>query len=165
MTHSPLATFAVAQGLGIRGGITTMATKSAPTEVRKLNMDEKRKLEKVLLADIQTVESAYEKDRAAKRDDVKDAALTHAPREAKELLKKYPAARRNASALHDQIASLGYNVGTYGDGKDALEIHYNWSPKIVRDFDAETARVEKNLRWLRLSEQIFRVAKWSLCRG
>jgi hypothetical protein len=64
MTHSPLATFAVAQGLGIRGGITTqnMATKSAPTEVRKLNMDEKRKLEKVLLADIQTVESAYEKD-------------------------------------------------------------------------------------------------------
>ena len=36
---------------------------------------------------------------------------------------------------------------------------YQWSNRLL-----EELVVVRNLRWSRLSEQIFRVAKWSLCR-
>jgi uncharacterized protein (UPF0128 family) len=128
-----------------------METSSAPTAARKLNMDEKRKLEKLLLSDVDTAAAAYRAQRSAKQELVKDAAITNAPRQARGLLAAYLATRSNANALLERIHKMGYSVPTYGDNEDKLDLHYNTKPKPVRDFDAETARVEKSLADLKRS--------------
>jgi hypothetical protein len=122
-----------------------MENTTASQTARIFNMDEKRKFKKVLFADIETAIAKFGSDRTALREGRAETALAKAPAEAKKLLAAYFAALRNSERSKNALPELGYGVRSdwqnhYGHD---LEILHGQVPRPLREFDAETARVNK----------------------
>ena len=88
-------------------------------EPRKLNMEEKRKLEKLLIADIDSATSRYD---AVTREERRalTARLQRTPSvEAKTLYERHQLARKQQEELKKKLKALGYDIDYYG----ALEVN------------------------------------------
>ena len=110
-------------------------------------MEEKRKLEKLLFADIETAITTFKQKRTTLRQTCAKTALEKAPAETRALLTAYVTLLKKSKEASQALAKLGYSVKSdwsnqYGHD---LEIAYAKPPKALLDFDAETARVEKSL--------------------
>jgi len=115
-------------------------------------MEEKRKLEKVLLDDIDSAISSYKSRRGDAREKVEETALAKAPAIAKALLLKFNKARTEAAELDKRIEQMGFRtVSEYGTKNFHLALSYSNKPTLLKDYDAETARVEKSLAGLKRS--------------
>jgi hypothetical protein len=114
-------------------------------------MDEKRKLEKILISDIDHSASEYAAKRRQNRSAVESAAITNPPAEVKRPFNVFVRVRQQADRAEKILNALGYAISSY-DGKYSLRLApYGEKPKLVRDYDAETARVEKTLADLKRS--------------
>ena len=104
---------------------------------RRLNMEEKRKLEKLLLADIDMAAAKFSAQRAKTRSSAEAAAIKNAPREAKRLIEHIRRSDKARQTAVNALEQLGYATDRYGR-KYELAIHYGTKPKALRDFDQET---------------------------
>jgi hypothetical protein len=124
-----------------------METTQTPSEGRKLNMDEKRKLEKLLLADIDAAVALYNGKRASERGEAEEQLLKTPPRDAAAFIARIKKAHRELEAAGEQLRKLGFTYSTYRDGV-TVGIGYNEKPAALLAFDAESDDSRKRLAGL-----------------
>lgn len=124
-----------------------METNTAP-EGRKLNMEEKRRLEKLLLADIDRAEAAYIEVRKSKRKPLESDAVRRPPKDVRDLFEVNKRARADIERTEKSLAALGYCISGY-HGDRQLGIGYGVLPKAIRAFDDETERTKSALQELK----------------
>jgi hypothetical protein len=126
--------------------MTVITNTMENTIQRKLNMEEKRKLEKLLLDDIDTACSDFYERQKAKRKKIEDALENNPPTQAVEILKEYEAINIKSKALEESLAGLGFEIDNCyrTDYKDKLTVTNDRGnkPKALLDFD-EAVRVRK----------------------
>jgi hypothetical protein len=122
-----------------------METKNAPTEARKLNMDEKRRLEKILFADIQQSSAQYSTKRSAAYSEHSERILKGSKMKA--LLDGYIAARKKMRNQEKVIEQLG--LGIYNGDIPSLYIRESHKIPELRDFNDETAKTKSALEALK----------------
>ncbi len=107
-------------------------------------MEEKRKLEKLLLSDIDTAIAIYTSNRGVERKQVADRALSHAPSKAKTLHSQHINAHRELARTEKELEALGYRFSGYGLERK-LDIGYGIVPKDVLAFDDQTLEAKSAL--------------------
>ena len=121
---------------------TLHMTKFIAPKARTLNMEEKRKLEKLLLLDIDGYIAQFKAERSKQREPVEKSAVTNAPAEVKALLTLNLNAKKEVARTASELDRHGYSVGSYGAETDKLKVGYSPKPKPLADFDAQTAKSE-----------------------
>lgn len=129
-----------------------MTDNTAP-QARKLNMDEKRKLEKVMFTDIDTAITKFDSERKALRETSAKTALSNAPAVARTLFAAYIAAKKKSEQSKSALRALGYDIKNEWQNqyRDELVLCYAMPPKALREFDTETERVKAILADLKRS--------------
>ena len=84
-------------------------------EPRRLNMEEKRKLEKLLLTDIDSAVGQYEKQTGAKRSELVEKLAKNPPAEVKKLYEGHLLALRQKEQIDSKLYAAGYDIAY--DGK------------------------------------------------
>jgi len=83
-------------------------------EPRKLNMEEKRKLEKLLLADIDSAVVRYNERAEERRKELIKQLESKPPAEVKKLFEGYSLARKQQTEAEQKLDKLGYDIGYHG---------------------------------------------------
>jgi len=119
-----------------------MTTKNAAETPRKLNMDEKRKLEKLLIDDIDRAISDFSAKRGNGRCTLTDKCLKTPPADVKTQFAKYLRAKQEKEDAESQIVALGFGIrcNYHKDNEPELRMGDSILPKSVRDFDEETRK-------------------------
>jgi hypothetical protein len=116
------------------------------TTQRKLNMDEKRKLEKLLIDDIDTACSDFCATHSVMRQKIENKLENNPPEQAIKILKEYQNINIKSKILEGSLSRLGFEIcNDYRtDHKDKLKIKNNNdnAPKALRDFD-DVVRLRK----------------------
>lgn len=90
------------------------AKEAEAQEPRKLNMEEKRKLEKLLIADIESATAHYNAVTSEEREAL-IARLERMPSaEAKALYERYKLAGRQQQEAKERLGALGYHIDYHG---------------------------------------------------
>jgi len=115
-------------------------------EPRKLNMEEKRKLEKLLIADIDTATARYDAVTKEERDPLIEK-LQRAPSvEAKRLYGRYQLACKQREEAESSLNDIGYDV----DYKGELTVNRSGTTtKELTDFDARADEMRHSLATLK----------------
>ncbi len=124
------------------------AKEAEAAEPRKLNMEEKRKLEKLLIADI---DSATERYNAVTKEERQAliARLERTPAaEAKALYERYKLARKQQEELEKKLDALGYDISYHGE----LEVNSSGTlAKPLAEFDDRADEMRHSLATLKRS--------------
>jgi len=115
-------------------------------EPRKLNMEEKRKLEKLLLADIDSAVGRYDKQAEEMRDAVIDKLEKNPPAEVKKLFESYLPKQKEQQKLKSKLDVFGYDIDYHG----ALEV--NTSGNVATElgaFDKLAGEMRQSLQSLK----------------
>ena len=124
------------------------ALEAETQEPRRLNMEEKRKLEKLLIADIDSATSRYD---AVTREERRalTARLQRTPSvEAKTLYERHQLARKQQEELKKKLKALGYDIDYYG----ALEVNVSGTlAKQLAEFDDRANEMRHSLATLKRS--------------
>ncbi len=114
-------------------------------------MEEKRKLEKLMFADIDGTSAIYRSARRTEREKVERECVAKAHPDIHALYDLFKSAKKEEGRIERELAKVGYRVSCYRD-EYTLEVAYgDPKPKPIRDHDAETARTEKALADLKRS--------------
>jgi hypothetical protein len=122
------------------------ALEAEAQEPRRLNMEEKRKLEKLLIVDIDSATSRYD---AVTREERRalTARLQRTPSvEAKTLYERHQLARKQQEELKKKLKALGYDIDYYG----ALEVNVSGTlAKQLAEFDDRANEMRHSLAMLK----------------
>ena len=114
-------------------------------EPRKLNMEEKRKLEKLLLTDIDSAVARYEKQAEQMRQNLIDKLAKNPPTEAKKVFEGYKLAQKQQEKFELKLDELGYGI----DYLDALRANNSGSlPTELKAFDELATEMRQSLQTL-----------------
>jgi hypothetical protein len=91
------------------------AKEAEGEEPRKLNMEEKRKLEKLLIEDIDSATARYDAETKTERHALIERLERTPPAEAKALYERYKLAGKQRQELEAKLDVLGYDVNYHGD--------------------------------------------------
>jgi hypothetical protein len=86
------------------------APDSETQEPRKLNMEEKRKLEKLLLSDIDFAVARYDAQAQDMRGNLIDKLTKNPPADVKKLFDSHSLARKQVKQLESKIDALGFDI-------------------------------------------------------
>jgi hypothetical protein len=111
-------------------------------------MEEKRRLEKLLLADIDRASDAYRSARRAKREPLASDAVRRASAEVKALYDMNERARKEMIRTEEALRSSGYVIHGYSDGR-YLSVGHAPLPKSLQAFDDQTSKTEGALNELK----------------
>ena len=130
-----------------------MNTKNATaTASRPLNMEEKRKLEKIIFQDIDKAKSQYDSKRSEAENDLK-AKLLERPQGLK-LLAEYVANQKEEKRLKNEIGKLGMDFNHSNDKGITLQMasYYSYgsdtdrrTPTEITTFNAKTSQTKDRL--------------------
>jgi len=117
-------------------------------EPRKLNMEEKRKLEKLLIADIDSATASYKSITNDERQAlIAQLERTPAP-EVKTLYERYKLARKQQEELKKKLDTLGYDIDYHGE----LEVNSAGTlTKRLAEFDDRADEMRQSLATLKRS--------------
>lgn len=91
------------------------ASEKEVQEPRKLNMEEKRKLEKLLLSDIDTTVARYNAQVEGMRQNLIDKLTKNPPAEVKKLFDGRTLARKQVEQLEAKLDTLGFDIDYHGE--------------------------------------------------
>jgi hypothetical protein len=123
-----------------------LAEEAEAEEPRRLNMEEKRKLEKLLLADIDSAAARYDAQTQTERTALIDKLERTPPAEAKALHARYKLAGKQREELEAKLNALGYDVDYHG------ELEVNTSGTMARqlaEFDDRADEMRRSLATLK----------------
>jgi hypothetical protein len=123
--------------------------KEAILVPRKLNMEEKRKLEKLLLADIESAETVYSTNRNKERAALEKQIEEKPPVAAANLMKTWVQAHDAKEQAEEALTSLGYRVRNYNSSEPELVVGGGHTPKVLEDFDKTTRTGREKLTGLK----------------
>lgn len=115
-------------------------------EPRKLNMEEKRKLEKLLLADIDSAVARYDEQAQDMRESLIDKLTKNPPAAVKKLFDSYVLAKKQVGQLEDKLDTLGFFVGYH----DTLEVNTkDTMTEQLKAFDELAKEMRESLQTLK----------------
>lgn len=100
-------------------------------------MEEKRKLEKIILADIDRKASDYKQERNSARTRLANELTDNPPEAARKHLATWKDAQKAQEKAEAALEALGFRVCSYRDG-GSLAIDYSKRPKPLVEFDKAT---------------------------
>ena len=117
-------------------------------EVRKLNMEEKRKLEKLLIADIDSATARYDAVTSEERQALIERLERAPSAEAKGLYQRHQLAGKQQRELASKLNGLGYDVRYNGE----LAVNRNGTTaKPLAEFDDRADAMRRSLATLKRS--------------
>ena len=124
------------------------ASEAEAQEPRKLNMEEKRKLEKLLLSDIDTAVARYNEQAEGMRQNLIDKLTKNPPAEVKKLFDGRTLARKQVEQLEAKLDTLGFDI----DYQGSLQVNRNGTKtaqlsafdKLVTDMRAALQTLKRN---------------------
>ena len=124
------------------------ASETEAQEPRKLNMEEKRKLEKLLLSDIDTAVARYNEQAEGTRQNLIDKLTKNPPAEVKKLFDGRTLARKQVEQLEAKLDTLGFDIDYHGE----LQVNRNGTmtaqlsayDKLVTDMRAALLTLKRN---------------------
>src|SRR5262245_34750121 len=97
-----------------------------PDKKHHLNMDEKKKLQKLLFSDIETAISRFQQKRREERGELKQKLIS---KEARELAAELKAAEETSKRAEKKLRELGYSYGGYPEKTLTLDEY----PKVPQE--------------------------------
>ena len=117
-------------------------------EPRRLNMEEKRKLERLLIADIDAAASQQEVAIKGERDVLVEQLVRKLPAEVSKLFKRHQLAAKQQQEATQRLTELGYSLGY----NSVLSVRsFTPLPKQVEEFDKQAAKRRQSFSDLRRS--------------
>lgn len=124
------------------------ALEAEAQEPRRLNMEEKRKLEKLLIADIDSAVARYNAVTEEKRKALIDKLERTPSADAKKLYGRYQLACKQRDEAETSLNDIGYDVGYKGE----LTVNRSGTTtKELTDFDARADEMRHSLATLKRS--------------
>ena len=117
-------------------------------EPRKLNMEEKRKLEKLLLSDIDSAVARHDAQAQDMRGNLIDKLAKNPPAEVKKLFDSHSLARKQAKQLESKLDALGFDIAY--DGALRVNTHGTMTAQL-KAFDALAKDMREALQTLKRS--------------
>jgi hypothetical protein len=114
-------------------------------------MEEKRKLEKLLLADVESAEMSYSTRRNKERSELEKEAEEKPPAAATAQFKKWMQAADAKDQAEEALSALGYRPRKYGSDAPELIVGGGTTPKALADFDKATRDGRERLSELKRS--------------
>jgi len=128
--------------------VQSEASEIQGDEPRKLNMEEKRKLEKLLITDIDSATARYDAVTKEKRDALVEKLEQTPPSQIKALYERYKLARKQQKEAQEKLHSLGFHVDYQGE----LEVNTsNTLTKQLAEFDGQANEMRRSLATLKRS--------------
>jgi len=123
-------------------------TEAEPTEPRKLNMEEKRKLEKLLIADIDSATASYDAVTLAERHSLVEKLERVPSADAKALYERYKLAIKQREEIEQKLDAIGYDIGYRGE----LQVNRSGTmTKQLAEFDDRAGEMRRSLATLKRS--------------
>lgn len=123
------------------------------TKPRPLNMEQKRKLEKLVLADIANAEKDSQAKRIAARRVVIETLNAKPPKEARELFAAHISALAAASSAEKKLEAMGWSITGYGR-KELSVRQYAPTVPTLTEFDERGYKTTAELSDLKRSYQL-----------
>lgn len=121
---------------------------SQAQEPRKLNMEEKRKLEKLLLSDIESAVARYDAQAQDMRKTLIDKLTKNPPAEVKKLFDSYLLAQKQVGQLKSKLDALGFDIAYDG----TLRVNTNSTKtEQLKAFDELAKAMRESLQTLKRS--------------
>ena len=115
-------------------------------EGRKLNMEEKRKLEKLLIADIDSATAHYEAVTSAERQALIEKLERTPPANVSALVERYKLAVKQSEEAKVKLHPLGYGIDYHGN----LEVRTSGTlTKRLAEFDDQAEEMRRKLASLK----------------
>jgi hypothetical protein len=124
------------------------AADSETQEPRKLNMEEKRKLEKLLLSDIDSAVARYNAQAEDMRGNLIDKLTKNPPADAKKLFDSYSLEQKQVGQLKSKLEALGFDIAY--DGALRVNTHGTTAAQL-KAFDALARKMRELLQTLKRS--------------
>lgn len=122
------------------------ASEAETTEPRKLNMEEKRKLEKLLIADIDSASTRYDAVTREEREGLIENLKRSPSTEAKKLYERYAQAVKQRIDAEKALDVLGYDITYSGE----LSVNSSGNrPKQLIEFDDRADEMRHKLAALK----------------
>jgi hypothetical protein len=122
--------------------------ESEAQEPRKLNMEEKRKLEKLLLSDIDSAVGRYNAEAEGMRRALMGKLVKNPPAGVKKLFERYVLAKRQAKEAELKLDALGFDLAY--DGTLSVNTNGTLTPQLSA-FDELTKKMRQSLQDLKRS--------------
>jgi hypothetical protein len=122
------------------------APESETPEPRKLNMEEKRKLEKLLLSDIDSAVAHYDAQAEDMRGTLIDKLTNTPPADVKKLFDSYLLARKQLGLLKSKLDALGFDIAY--DGELRVNTRGTMTAQL-KAFDALAKEMRESLQTLK----------------
>ena len=117
--------------------------------MRKLNLEERRRMEKLLFADIEGKVQEYTSKQSKEKDVLIDKLNKNIPTDIVKVFAEYQEAHNEADKKKEYLSEDGYDTNGYGD-KERVEVStYGTQPKELEEFDQKTERTKKKLEALK----------------
>jgi hypothetical protein len=117
-------------------------------EPRRLNMEEKRKLEKLLLSDIDSGVARYNGAAQEMRANLIEKLLKNPPAEVKKLFESYTLAKKAQKDTETKLDKLGWDISY--DGSLGMNTYGNINPQVGM-FDEKVEKRRESLKSLKRS--------------
>lgn len=117
---------------------------------RKLTMEEKRKLEKMMFADIEEAERVLSAKRRQMREGLEASVVKNASATVKAAFRKWQVSKKAMSQASKQIEALGYRINSYGED-GGISVGYGKHPEAIVKFDNETSGKQRQFTELKRS--------------
>ncbi|MBA4306981.1 MAG: hypothetical protein C0429_09630 [Sphingopyxis sp.] len=101
---------------------------------RALNMEEKRKLEKLLIEDIDSAKRLFAENASNQRSALIKGLEAKIPAEVQALFSSYQNSKKAMDEAEEKLEAIGWNVPSYGDKRLAVKTYGNM-PKELVEFD------------------------------
>jgi hypothetical protein len=120
-----------------------LTVNSTQEKQRRLNMEEKRHLQKLIFHDIDAAAKSYRAARNEARQKLQQRLIEHAPPKVAALVAEFTRASDNIARIEKELSDLGSGLSGYPER--TLHIAYGKPPQAILEFDAETRRRDKSM--------------------
>jgi hypothetical protein len=120
-----------------------LTVNSTPERQRRLNMEEKGHLQKLIFHDIDAAAESYRVARNEARQKLQQRLIEHAPPNVTALVAEFKRASDTIAKVEKELSDLGYGFSGYSE--KTLHIAYGKPPQAVLEFDAETRRRDQSM--------------------
>lgn len=117
--------------------------------MRTLNLEEKRRIEKLLFVDIEKRIEDYENERNTEKGELIEKLENNIPQPTQKAFTEYNKAYKESQAKEKFIEKLGYSIRDWDDKKLSVNTYGNEIPAELKDFNRETERTKKALETLK----------------
>lgn len=114
--------------------------------MRTLNLEEKRRIEKLLFTDIEKRIEEYENERQTQKDVLIDKLENNLPQPIQKAFTEYKKAQKECKEKERYIEKLGYSINNWSDEDKVTVNTYNKeAPAELKEFYKETERTKMTL--------------------